>query len=232
METESKLNEIKKWIEDKGCKYLDIPPESVDIIHDCLILNKQIESVSGIVAHYYGFYYSKTSSFDKMEKYYLIAVESGISASMHNLARYYESKGIWDRMIKYYKMSIENGAGLSLNSLFMYYFRITDYKEAVKYAIQCAKNRITESYYYINSLISIGKFREEDCIELIDATDYQTYAKIVDNNSPMLLLYKLYKTKIDYIETALKYSPDWEGLKLAKEDFAERVINMQNLGIK
>ena len=73
------------------------------------------------------------------------------------------------------------------------------------------------------------KLKESDLIKLMEITDYKTYLSIVGERTELVLLYKLYKTKIDYVETALKFSPDWEGLKLAKEDFAEQVINIENL---
>lgn len=73
------------------------------------------------------------------------------------------------------------------------------------------------------------KLKESDLIKLMDITDYETYSSIVGERNELLLLYKLYKIKIDYIEAALKFSPDWEGLKLAREDFAQQVINFENL---
>ena len=56
-----------------------------------------------------------------MLKYYLIGVESGVMASMHNLGDYYRRIGDVANAEKYYKMGIDNVNGYSIHELFDYY---------------------------------------------------------------------------------------------------------------
>lgn len=107
MDTESKIKEIKKWVDRIRDKYIDIPSESVDLVYDFLILNKPTEvEVPGIVAYYYGLYYDGDKNPEKLLKYYLIGVESGVAASMHNLGNYYRRIGDAANTEKYYKMAM------------------------------------------------------------------------------------------------------------------------------
>lgn len=230
MDTESKIKEIKKWVDRIRDKYIDIPSESVDLVYDFLILNKPTEvEVPGIVAYYYGLYYDGDKNPEKLLKYYLIGVESGVAASMHNLGNYYRRIGDAANTEKYYKMGIDNGNGHSIHELFDYYRCSENYTAAVEYCLTLIERKIPYSHGHMRMLLYWKKLKESDLIKLMDITDYETYSSIVGERNELLLLYKLYKIKIDYIEAALKFSPDWEGLKLAREDFAQQVINFENL---
>jgi hypothetical protein len=63
---------------------------------------------------------------------------------------------------------------------------------------------------------------------MIEELDYAVYSDIVDNDEILLLLYRVYRSKIDYMELHFKYSPDNEGFIQAKEDFVKNLLEQKH----
>ena len=90
---------------------------------------------NSLILNLIGQYYNIVNiNYDKMKKYYLMAIERGNNKSMYNLATYYKNiEKNNDEMLKYYLMAVENNYELSLLCLGTYYWGIENYDEMIKY---------------------------------------------------------------------------------------------------
>jgi hypothetical protein len=85
-----------------------------------------------------GFYYYQTEkNYDLMKKYYLMAIDGGLSNSMNDLGYYYlHIKKDYDMMKKYYLMADDNGDARGINNLVVHYRDIgKNYDMMEKYRI-------------------------------------------------------------------------------------------------
>src|SRR5437588_730551 len=77
--------------------------------------------------------YHEQKDYDKMMKYYLMAIEKGDINSMHGLGFYYDSIKDYENMKKYYLMAIKKGDRDSMHNLALYYDNQQDYPNMEKY---------------------------------------------------------------------------------------------------
>ncbi len=115
-------------------------------------LDSEYKNLLQIQGYYYG---TVEKNYDKMKKYYLIAIDKGCFVSMNNLACfYYRIEKNYDEMKKYYLMAIDLGCLESLSNLACYYRNIEkNYDEMKKYYFMaidkgCSVSMNNLAYYY------------------------------------------------------------------------------------
>ena len=115
-------------------------------------LNKKNNLTSFLYLGYCCQYIEK--NYDKMKKYYLMAIENGNTKSMYNLGHYYQHiENNYDQMKKYYLMAIENGNTNSMYNLSCYYYNVEkNYDEMKKYYLMAIENG------NINSMHNLGHY--------------------------------------------------------------------------
>ena len=72
-------------------KYVKIyDPKSLEKIYNLYFLNIEEKVILPIEQCYYGIFFYKKEDYDKMKRYYLMAIDKGDSMAMNNLGYYYE----------------------------------------------------------------------------------------------------------------------------------------------
>lgn len=173
-----------------------------------------------------GYYYYKQKDYDNMIKNYLIAINRGNCFAANNFGYYYSKKADYDNAIKYYLLAINLGSNNAAYNLGYCYYKQKDYDNAVKYYLIAIA--INGSYLKgINKLKEIIKqniLEKYHYIKIIEELDHKTYLKVVGDNKIAILLYEIYKQKIDLIELPFKYGLDGDGFIEAKNDFIAQLI--------
>lgn len=265
----NKLDNIKKWNYDNKFDNIDIPAESIDIIHDLLVdgnfnepdpknivqllyfgqYYRSLENYENMAKYYsmaiengyykmacwLGWHYEEITNYDKMQKYYSIAAENGDATAMNNLGMYYHDIQDYANMMKYYLMAIEKGNHMSMYNLAIYYESKKDDENAIKYYLMLLRDeKITKEIYTdtISNLYYLitdenNRLELHHYIQIIENTNHNTYLKIIKKNKPLLLLYNIYKQKIDLLELPFKYAPGSDGFIDAKNDFVKCVTNIK-----
>ena len=121
---ENLKEEIIKKLREYDISYVEIKNEtSLKIIHDLWVHNKIKEGYldDDAICNYYGLYFEYIGDYEKMQKYYLMAIEKGNIPAMYNLGSYYCEMEDYKNMKKYYSMAIERGDCNSMNNLGRYY---------------------------------------------------------------------------------------------------------------
>jgi hypothetical protein len=92
---------------------------------------------------YIGYYYHFVEQDNnKMEKYYLIAINCGYSYAMFFLGYYYQKKEKWDLMKKYYLMAINKKNTHAMFFLGIYYYNDENIYMVSNYFLMCLENNI------------------------------------------------------------------------------------------
>jgi tetratricopeptide (TPR) repeat protein len=140
----------------------NIKPEDYDLENN-VILNligqyyHHIFTNKVIKRYYFSRFYYRAKDYDKMKKYYLMAIEKDYGPSMHNLACYYYSvEKNYELMKKYYLMAIKKDHVSSMNNLGYYYKNSLekDYELMKKYFLMAIEKGNVNSmnnlamYYY------------------------------------------------------------------------------------
>ena len=95
--------------------------------HYALLAFTKFNCAKGL--HNIGFYYQTIEKdYNKMKKYYLMAIKNKYFCSLYNLAIFYEhTNKNFNNMIKYYKLACDNGCITSMFRLAVSYYIIKDY---------------------------------------------------------------------------------------------------------
>lgn len=92
-----------------------------------------------------GIYYQRKGDYDNMMKYYLMAIENGVSKAMMNIGHFYKEQGDIHNMMRYYQMAIENGYHGGMFNLGCYYKEVGDDVNMVKYYKLASENGSVEA---------------------------------------------------------------------------------------
>lgn len=125
-------NDINKYLKDNNYSPIIIPNDIIQMVYDLFChdivgsgdLDPWLvqETVGSGLEYYYGIYYSINKDYDKMKKYYLIAIEQNNALAMNNLALYYEYKERDpNEMKKYFLMAINHNCVTAMYNLGYYY---------------------------------------------------------------------------------------------------------------
>lgn len=102
-------DQVYKYFRNLGYRIIDISnDESVMDIHNCIFNNIVNDNGDDITYLYYGNYHYEKKMYDTMIKYYLMSIELGNAAAMHNLGYYYDTIKDNITAMKYYDMSAEH----------------------------------------------------------------------------------------------------------------------------
>jgi TPR repeat protein len=163
-----------------------------------------------------GNYYQSISDYDKMVKYYIMAIEKGDADAMHKLAHYYQFIKIdYEKMIKYYLMAIEKKLAKSMYNLAQYYYLVKDYENMIKYYLMaidlglCSAMHNLALYY----------------LKIKDYAMMMIYAlKLINMNNFRLVSYIIdYYVSNNNHEKALEYY--WLALVEGVENIPQKFIN-------
>src|SRR5258708_4912855 len=118
--------DIINYIESKKHTYIKINNDAaLKIIHDLLINNIEIDAYfdDSVINLYYGYYYEHTKiNNEKMEKYYLMAIDQNYASAMYKLGYYYQyTKYNNEKMEKYYLMAINQNNSNAMYQLGHHY---------------------------------------------------------------------------------------------------------------
>jgi len=161
-----------------------------------------------------GKYYYRKEDYDKMKKYYLMAIAFNDVMTMYELAIYYHDIENNDlEMEKYYLMAIDYGCN-DTAYLEDYYYNKNKYNELLKLYL-----KIQNSNKMIDLLIYI--VGQKNNMILDTQTIKILYTTILPENVPLYLhiIKKLLSKKINLIESHFKYSLNSAGYEEAKKEF-------------
>lgn len=183
-----------------------------------------------------GVLYSEQKNYDKAEKYFLKAVESGIDMALLGLGILYKEQKNYDKAEEYYLKALESGDNEALGELAWIYFELAKKPiKALEYANKCVENE--RNFYYIYALTNILLWNENfsDSYEIF--TELLGFKEASENVFLYLYLSLLiakgqyYKAKefLEIEEYRLKerYKPIWYALMtLMQNDFPNEIKKM------
>jgi TPR repeat protein len=230
-----KLEEIKNYLQDKGYNYIKIPEESTDEIYQLYINNVEKKVKNDIEYLYFGMYYQINKNYDKMKKYYLMAIKKGNSLAMNNLGLYYkEIENNYELAKKYYLMAIENGNIKVISSVICYYnykYREQN-KDLIKtyllMAVKKANNCKNTTDLYIYAIHSLGKWYQE--VEHNDKLAEYYYLMAINNKFSLKIGYRTYSNLAHlYYKQNKNYDKIFEYIiESIKLNFTYNLINIKN----
>src|SRR3989304_6674894 len=178
-------NVIKSFVEDHKCTYIDIKNEkSIKKIYNLFFDHIFVEPENGIEYLYFGWFYQYAKKdYEQMKKYYLMAIDKGVSEAMYILGYYYEHIDLekdYEQMKKYYLMAIDKGVYKAMFNLGYYYEHIKkDYEQMKKFYLMAsdkgdsqAMNNLTTFYKNNNDYPSLIKLyhkynKKEELIKIL-----------------------------------------------------------------
>ena len=146
-------DQIIEHLKQNGMTYIAIPSAHVKTIYRLLFENVVDEVADDTVLLYHGAHFRIQGDFDKMIKYYLMAVEYGNTVAMFNLAKHYEKQNDEPNAIKYYLMGVGHGDIEAMMHLAYQFEAVGDNANALKYysmAFDHGCNRVVDKvlHYY------------------------------------------------------------------------------------
>jgi hypothetical protein len=94
------------------------------------------------------------------------------------------------------------------------------------YYLKSIKKRDRTAILYLKNVIRNDKLKFEHYIKMIEELDYDLYSEVFSDNQGLLLLYKIYRSRIDLMDLHFRYLPNNEGFNEAKEDFIKNLISL------
>jgi tetratricopeptide (TPR) repeat protein len=115
-----------------------------------------------------------------MKKYYLMAIEKGVSSAMNNLGNYYcDVKKNYDKMKKYYLMAVEKGDSSAMNNLGNYYNVKKNYDKMKKYYLMAIEKNHCNAAYNLGHYYHIVEINYDEMekyyMEAINRNNLQAY---------------------------------------------------------
>lgn len=175
------------------------------------------------------YYENELKNYDEAIKYYNMAIEKGNVSAMINLALYYEKKiENYEEAIKYYEMSIANG---EFSKDFNFYYDKTDLNldntlsSVLDFMMELTRldnDQKLKYYKLLKSFPNMYQYTHDD--ELGTTFEFKLtcdeYEKLCDTIEEQ-------QKEIDDLKTHIKYAPEGDGYKEAKEEFERLTIVQQ-----
>ena len=199
-----KINEIYK-LKQQNTLLQNENKENIKIINDIItnvdiittdIFNENI--LLGVEYFDLGSHYSSLQNYEKMIKYYLMAIHKNNTFAMFNLGLYYNDSGDYEEMKYYYIMAIENGNTNSMNNLAIYYFNNKQYDKMKFYYMMAIKLNDTMA------MNNLGYFYQYDKKDYEQMKKYYMMA-IENNNTNSMINLALYYRDIEQNYDKMKY---------------------------
>ena len=159
-------------------------------------ININLDNVN--ILNWISLYYKNIKNYEKMKKYYLIAIEKENSDAMTNLGIYYYFiEKNHKEAIKYYSMAIEKGNSNAMLRLGCYCELIEDYEEMTKYFLMAIEKDNSNAMYSLGS-------HYEDIQNYEEMKKYYLMA-IEKDNLDAMTNYACYYEDIEDYEEMKKY---------------------------
>ena len=160
-------------------------------------ININLDNVN--ILNWISLYYKNIKNYEKMKKYYLIAIEKENSDAMTNLGIYYYFiEKNHKEAIKYYSMAIEKGNSNAMLRLGCYCELIEDYEEMTKYFLMAIEKDNSNAMYSLGS-------HYEDIEDYEEMKKYYLMAIEKGNSNAMFKLGYYYENIKDYQEMTKYY---------------------------
>ena len=142
---------LKKKLAEISFCYVPIENnESIIKIYNLFVNDIKFEPLTGIECNYMGVYYSEiVLNYDESEKYYLMAIDYGITIAMHNLAVFFKDLKKIDLAKKYFLMAIEFGSIPSIHRLASLYENLEEHENAEKYYLMAIQHGYVKSMNFL-----------------------------------------------------------------------------------
>lgn len=141
----------------------------------------------------------QTENYNKMMKYYNMAIKQGNSLAMSNMAYYYESIGDFQNMIKYYLMAIKHKNSMAMYNLGVHYANHRDTNSMLKYYLMAIDNG---NVFAMMAMANWCKKKKNNT----DTTTYYLMAINVGHTEAMVELGKYYEEQNDYTNMMKYYN--------------------------
>ncbi len=189
--------QIKEHISCWRFRYILIPNDYIENIHNLLFRDIIQEVQNGVVMLYYGAYYKTKGDYDRMIAYYMQAIQLGNTVAMNNLASHYDSTIEHFRAMEYRLLAIEHGNFDSLDSVVWQYVLRREHSNVVKYCLMGIQHGHAKSMHQLAA--HYGRVQD-----YTNAKKYHLMAIECGETGAMHDLAYIYKRSHDY-EQAMKY---------------------------
>lgn len=193
---------IKNQIEKIGGVYVKINNDNnMETIYN-LLKNDIVDdkATDSIVLCYYGVYYQYVKQdYDKMKKYYIMAIKNGNIIAMNNLGVYYcEVEKSYEKMKKYYLMAINNGYSIAMSNMGFHYehFEI-NYDKMKEYYLMAINNGGGDNIIYNLHKYYENNVSEKTINDAIYFSNKYSYYKNIFNYIHEIII-KQYNINIKY----------------------------------
>ena len=186
-------NTVKEHFEKFQSNYCkDISPSDVELLRKALELVKNEQSNEAIkllikskkstkeINMLLGILYYKQKEYEKVEKYYLKAIELGDIDALIILGNLYNEQKEYEKAEKYYLKAIDSGNNKALNNLGILYKEQKEYEKAEE--------------YYLKAI----EFGDNDAL---NSLSWMYFELAKEKNKSLELIEKFYKIKKEYANT-------------------------------
>ena len=187
--------------------------EILSVIEEAEKLEDLTTNQKGQLYFVKGFIFKEQKEYEKAEKYYLQAIESGDNDALINLGLLYKEQKEYEKAEKYYLQAIEKGNNDILFNLGLLYKEQKEYEKAEKYYLQAIKNGHNGALNNLAYMYFSQSNNKEQALKLVQESYEKNKSYINIHTLAIILLWnEEFSKSYEKFEEWMEYEEAFESL--------------------